>query len=223
MLTVYFSRILILIFGILLPAYNSYKALQNRDAKQQIKMLMHWIVFATYTASESILDIFVPWFPFYYEIKILFLFWLVSPYTKGTIIFYRKIIHPNLVIKEKNIERFIEKIQEKGYIVFMELFQMGYNYFSNVIIQSTSVFSQALLVNLAKMHQNKSSYLKNTNNSLLIESDEEIEPQEQKKILKIKSKKIITEKNYDMKENEKNKEYIFDDSKLESAEVANKE
>ena len=33
-------------------------------------------------------------FPFYYEIKIILVLWLLSPATKGSSILYRKFVHP---------------------------------------------------------------------------------------------------------------------------------
>jgi hypothetical protein len=41
--------------------------------------MMYWIVFALFTAIETFLDILMSWFPFYYEIKILFILWVLSP------------------------------------------------------------------------------------------------------------------------------------------------
>jgi len=38
--------------------------------------------------------------PFYYEIKILFMLWLLSPTTKGSSIIYRKVVHPQLNRRE---------------------------------------------------------------------------------------------------------------------------
>lgn len=40
-------------------------------------------------------------FPFYYEIKIVVVLWLLSPATEGSSILYRKFVHPILVKREK--------------------------------------------------------------------------------------------------------------------------
>ena len=40
-------------------------------------------------------------FPFYYEIKIIVVLWLLSPATEGSSILYRKFVHPILVKREK--------------------------------------------------------------------------------------------------------------------------
>ena len=52
--------------------------------------------------------VFFPLFrlPFYYELKILFVLWLLSPATKGASYLYRKFIHPQLAKREKVILAF---------------------------------------------------------------------------------------------------------------------
>ena len=55
-----------------------------------VKWMMYWIVFALFTSIETFSDFFLSfWFPFYYEIKICFLIWLLSPATKGSSLLYR--------------------------------------------------------------------------------------------------------------------------------------
>lgn len=39
--------------------------------------------------------------PFYYELKILFVLWLLSPATKGSSLLYRRFVHPQLVQREQ--------------------------------------------------------------------------------------------------------------------------
>ena len=49
--------------------------------------MTYWIVFAIVTITEEISDLLLSfWLPFYYEIKIIFLFWLLSPVTRWIII-----------------------------------------------------------------------------------------------------------------------------------------
>ena len=80
---------------------------------------MYWIVFALFTALETFTDFFFAWylvvshilklslmarwFPLYYEMKIIVLVYLLSPYTHGSSILYRKFVHPTLV---QRCERF---------------------------------------------------------------------------------------------------------------------
>lgn len=54
--------------------------------------MMYWIVFALYCFAESIADIIISfWFPFYYELKVIFVLWLLSPWTRGASILYKKV------------------------------------------------------------------------------------------------------------------------------------
>lgn len=97
MLSALLSRVISLGLGTLYPAYASYKAVRTKDVKEYVKWMMYWIVFALFTSVETISDVFLSWFPFYYEIKIIFLLWLLSPATKGSSLLYRKFVHPQLL------------------------------------------------------------------------------------------------------------------------------
>ena len=39
--------------------------------------------------------------PFYYEVKMVFVFWLLSPVTQGSSFLYKKFVHPQLLKREK--------------------------------------------------------------------------------------------------------------------------
>lgn len=53
--------------------------------------------------ERTLTALFSSRFPFYYELKIAFVAWLLSPYTKGSSLLYRKFVHPTLSSKEKVI------------------------------------------------------------------------------------------------------------------------
>ncbi|CAB1325223.1 unnamed protein product [Coregonus sp. 'balchen'] len=61
-----------LAFGTLYPAYSSYKAVKTKNVKEYVKWMMYWIVFALFTTVETLTDLFMSWFPFYFELKIAF-------------------------------------------------------------------------------------------------------------------------------------------------------
>lgn len=54
--------------------------------------------------ERTLTALFSSRFPFYYELKIAFVAWLLSPYTKGSSLLYRKFVHPTLSSKEKVIK-----------------------------------------------------------------------------------------------------------------------
>ncbi|XP_018605138.1 receptor expression-enhancing protein 3-like [Scleropages formosus] len=109
------SRAVVLVFGTLYPAYYSYKAVKTKNVKEYVRWMMYWIVFALYTAVESVTDLSLSWFPLYYEIKIAFVIWLLSPYTRGASLIYRKFLHPLLSSKEREIDDYIVQAKERSY------------------------------------------------------------------------------------------------------------
>jgi hypothetical protein len=106
--------------------------------------MMYWIVFALFTTLETFLDVFVSWFPFYYEIKIIFILWVLSPATRGSSILYKKVVHPMLVAREKEIDEMIEKTKVQGYSTFLQLFTQAFNYASTLFVNS-AMRGQSLL------------------------------------------------------------------------------
>lgn len=136
MVSALLSRCLILILGTLYPAYRSYKAIKNKDLREHVKWMMYWIVFALFTTLETFLDVFVSWFPFYYEIKIIFILWVLSPATRGSSILYKKVVHPMLIAREKEIDEMIEKTKVQGYSTFIQLFTQAFNYASTLFMNS---------------------------------------------------------------------------------------
>uniref|UniRef100_A0A1I7XAZ2 Receptor expression-enhancing protein n=1 Tax=Heterorhabditis bacteriophora TaxID=37862 RepID=A0A1I7XAZ2_HETBA len=110
------SRFVTLTAGTLYPAYRSYKAVRTKDVREYVKWMMYWIVFAIYCFVETLADVFIAfWFPFYYQLKIVFVFWLLSPWTKGASILYRKWIHPTLAKHEKDIDALLDQAKSESY------------------------------------------------------------------------------------------------------------
>ncbi|EHB16969.1 Receptor expression-enhancing protein 3, partial [Heterocephalus glaber] len=116
-----------LVFGMLYPAYYSYKTVKTKNVKEYVRWMMYWIVFALYTVIETIADQTVAWFPLYYELKIAFVIWLLSPYTKGASLIYRKFLHPLLSSKEREIDDYIVQAKERGYETMVNFGRQGLN------------------------------------------------------------------------------------------------
>ncbi|XP_022416308.1 receptor expression-enhancing protein 3 isoform X3 [Orcinus orca] len=121
------SRAVVLVFGMLYPAYYSYKAVKTKNVKEYVRWMMYWIVFALYTVTETVADQTVAWFPLYYELKIAFVIWLLSPYTKGASLIYRKFLHPLLSSKEREIDDYIVQAKERGYETMVNFGRQGLN------------------------------------------------------------------------------------------------
>ncbi|XP_043070865.1 uncharacterized protein LOC6559206 isoform X3 [Drosophila grimshawi] len=136
MISSLFSRLIILFLGTLYPAYASYKAVRTKNVKEYVKWMMYWIVFAFFTCIETFTDIFLSWFPFYYEVKVVIVFWLLSPATKGSSTLYRKFVHPMLTRREQDIDEYLNQARERGYSAVLQLGSKGVNYATNVIMQT---------------------------------------------------------------------------------------
>ncbi|CAH1784262.1 unnamed protein product, partial [Owenia fusiformis] len=95
--------------------------------------------------AETFTDIFVSWVPFYYEVKVIFVIWLLSPATKGSSILYRKFVHPQLMKREKEIDAYIAKASDKGYTAILKMGSSGFNYATNIVLQ-TAMKGQTKLV-----------------------------------------------------------------------------
>ncbi|OCT99217.1 receptor expression-enhancing protein 1 isoform X2 [Xenopus laevis] len=121
------SRLVVLIFGTLYPAYYSYKAVKSKDIKEYVKWMMYWIIFALFMTVETFTDLFLCWFPFYYELKIAFVAWLLSPYTKGSSLLYRKFVHPTLSSKEKEIDDCLLQAKDRSYDALVHFGKRGLN------------------------------------------------------------------------------------------------
>ncbi|XP_077594890.1 receptor expression-enhancing protein 3 [Stigmatopora nigra] len=119
------SRSVVLIFGTLYPAYYSYKAVKTKNVKEYVRWMMYWIVFALYTVAETITDLTLAWFPLYYELKIAFVIWLLSPYTRGAGLIYRKCLHPLLSSREREIDDYIVQAKEKSYETMVNFGRQG--------------------------------------------------------------------------------------------------
>ncbi|XP_017078773.1 uncharacterized protein LOC108112911 isoform X3 [Drosophila eugracilis] len=122
--------------GTLYPAYASYKAVRTKDVKEYVKWMMYWIVFAFFTCIETFTDIFISWLPFYYEVKVTLVFWLLSPATKGSSTLYRKFVHPMLTRHEQEIDEYVNQAKERGYSAVLQLGSKGVNYATNVLMQT---------------------------------------------------------------------------------------
>ncbi|XP_041785372.1 uncharacterized protein LOC121600641 isoform X3 [Anopheles merus] len=141
-----------LLFGTLYPAYASYKAVRTKNVKEYVKWMMYWIVFAFFTFIETFTDILLSWFPFYYEIKVIVVLWLLSPATRGSSTLYRKFVHPMLTRREQEIDDYINQAKEKGYTAVLQLGSKGVNYATNVIMQTAIKGGGGLVQTLRKSY-----------------------------------------------------------------------
>ncbi|XP_068130795.1 receptor expression-enhancing protein 4 [Hyperolius riggenbachi] len=139
------SRAVVLVFGLLYPAYSSYKAVKTKNVREYVRWMMYWIVFSLFMTVETFTDIFVAWFPFYYEIKMAFVIWLLSPFTRGASLLYRKCVHPALSLREKEIDSYISQAKERSYESIVTFGRRGLNIAATAAVQAATKGQGALV------------------------------------------------------------------------------
>ncbi|CAG9531567.1 unnamed protein product [Cercopithifilaria johnstoni] len=168
MISVFLSRIVVLTAGTLYPAYRSYKAVRTKDVREYVKWMMYWIVFAFFCFVETIADVIVSfWLPFYYELKIIFVLWLLSPWTKGASILYRKWVHPTLTKHERDIDLLLEHAKSESYNQVMRLGSRGI-LCAREIIATAALRGQAQLVQQLQRSYSTSDINRGSSSSKLI-------------------------------------------------------
>jgi len=149
------SRLIVLGLGTLYPAYRSYKAVKTKDVREYVKWMMYWIVFAIFTLIETFTDFFLAfWFPFYYEIKIVTVIWLLSPATKGSSILYRRFVHPWLVRREEKIDGLITTAKQQSYDTAVDLGHKVVQHTSRLVLNSM-VRAPAMLEHIVQGGRNQ--------------------------------------------------------------------
>ncbi|XP_067838403.1 receptor expression-enhancing protein 1-like isoform X5 [Heptranchias perlo] len=106
--------------------------------------MMYWIIFALFTTLETFTDLFLPWFPFYYELKIAFVIWLLSPYTKGSSVLYRKFVHPTLSSKEQEIDEYLSQAKDRSYEAVVKFGRRGLNVAATAAVTAAAKVSHLL-------------------------------------------------------------------------------
>lgn len=71
-----------MVFGVALPAYNTFKSLKERHSRQIIYWNIYWISFGAYKLCAFVGDYTIYWVPLYDVGKMLFVLWLSSTTTK---------------------------------------------------------------------------------------------------------------------------------------------
>ncbi|CAJ0632274.1 1281_t:CDS:2 [Entrophospora sp. SA101] len=112
-------------FGFLYPTYASFKAIKTNDVKTIKLWLMYWIIMAIFTMWEGFFDNFIFWFPFYYEIKMFFILWLIFPRSEGATFLYNKFVDPTLTNHEQEIDSAIGLAQKEATNKSIELSRQG--------------------------------------------------------------------------------------------------
>merc|ERR1712188_209704 len=82
--------------GFVYPAYASFKSLESQNTNDDRLWLTYWVVYSCFCLIEGFLEYVLFWVPFYYPIKLAFLFFLFPPQPKGAMQLSEKFLRPAL-------------------------------------------------------------------------------------------------------------------------------
>lgn len=109
----FLAHYIVLLFGFLIPAYNTFKAIKLANSKLYVRWAMYWTVFGMMFTLFNLTDILISWFPMYQQFKCLLVYWLASATQRGSSIVYRRFLHQLLEKNESNIDRFLLQKQDE--------------------------------------------------------------------------------------------------------------
>lgn len=110
--------------------------LKSESIWYNVQYMRRMRIFLTFNCSQITND------PFYPQLKILVVLWLLSPATRGSSILYRKFVHPWLTRREDDIDNCIAQAKQQGYSTVIQLGTKGVNYATTVLMQTAIKASQ---------------------------------------------------------------------------------
>jgi len=113
----YASQLICNVLGFVYPAYESIKAIETAQTKDDTKWLTYWVVYSSFIILEFFSDYLLFWIPFYFFFKTGLLIWCMHPSYNGTEFLYNNVIRPVFLQNEKRVDSFINKAQTKGKVV----------------------------------------------------------------------------------------------------------
>jgi len=107
------SNLLSAYFAFLLPCYATFKALSHRPVSEPEleRLSMYWTVVGAFVAFQYTVEWLVSWFPFYFEIKTLFLLFLSLPQIQGSTFIYQNYLQPFFSKNETELDAGIASFQ----------------------------------------------------------------------------------------------------------------
>jgi len=109
------SHCVVVWFAFLIPVFGTYKALSHRPVSEPEleRWTQYWAVIGVVVAYEYLAEFWISWFPFYWEVKTVFLLFLALPQTQGSTYIYQMYLQPFFSKNEVDLDAGIVNIQAK--------------------------------------------------------------------------------------------------------------
>lgn len=96
-------------FGMLIPAYLSFKSIKTKEPEDDKKWLTYWITFGFFYSFKNIISAVLFFLPLLDIFLTLVLFWIYLPNFNGYLTVYNYVLCPVLNRFEEKIDNFFEK------------------------------------------------------------------------------------------------------------------
>jgi len=114
-------------FAFLLPSFATYKALARKDLDAVQHLSMYWCTVGVLVGIEYVCEWLISWFPFYWEVKTLFLLFLALPQTQGSTWVYQSYLEPFFQKNEHELDQGILSAQSTVVTFVQSKFQTIWN------------------------------------------------------------------------------------------------
>ncbi|KAH1135446.1 hypothetical protein GYH30_013271 [Glycine max] len=97
---------------LLYPLYASVVAIEGPNRLDEKQWLAYWIIYSFFTLVEIVLQPLLEWIPFWCDVKLYLVLWLILPHFKGAAFLYERFVttRSDVHIGESeliNLEKFI--------------------------------------------------------------------------------------------------------------------
>ncbi|PSS07653.1 HVA22-like protein [Actinidia chinensis var. chinensis] len=81
---------------LLYPLYASVIAMESTSKLDDEQWLAYWILYSFLTLMEMLLQPILEWVPIWYDMKLVFVAWLVLPQFKGAAFLYERFVRDQI-------------------------------------------------------------------------------------------------------------------------------
>ena len=110
-LSVYFGTIMTYFTMFLFPAYDTFKAIENKDQANQNRLLTYWMVFGTFFALDNVFQYVFSFLPFFHLIRLALLFAFYSRSINGAEYFYQYVQKPAFERVSGVVDEFLTPVE----------------------------------------------------------------------------------------------------------------
>lgn len=96
----YTGNLVVLVTGILYPAYMSLNSVNSKEIDDDKQWLSYWVLFCGLNFVDYSLGTLTESIPFFHTLKLIYVIFLFWPSTRGSFIIYEKFLFPKFLYKE---------------------------------------------------------------------------------------------------------------------------